>query len=181
MVDILYRSGFSAEETADAYEKYIDVFLRGILYGSGYGCIDLGSSYKNAFNRVNSITDDLTYLKKHINPNNNSIQIYKRDAYYKISIEPHNISTDNIGKRLNERLNELGINCSYNRNTGRFQFWSQDQFRIIGRGTTIFNWIGLEPNDYTAVESGDRQTNNVVRAVTSQNIYPNNPSILLNT
>lgn len=175
MVDILYRSGFSADETADAYEKHIDVFLRGILYGSGYGCIDLSSSYKNAFNKINSVIDDLSYLKKHINPHNNSIKIFKEDSFYNISILPHEISTlDNIGKRLNEKLNEIGINCSYNKSSGKFQFWSPQNFRIVGRGTTIFKWIGLEPNDYNAVDSGDRQTNNIVRAVTSQNVFPIN-------
>ena len=172
MVDTLYRSGFSASETADAYEKHIDIVIRGILDGAGYGTMSLIKDYKNAGNKINDIVENLKILKKHINQNNNKITIQKDGSIYKFTIEPTSITTlSNFAMKIDAKLNEIGLRCAYNKATGRFQFWSTQYFKIIGRETTIFDWIGLEPNDYESVQH-QGNNNEYINAVVSQNLFP---------
>lgn len=178
MVDILYRSGFSAAETADAYEKHIDVVLRGIQDGAGYGTMSLIKDYRNAKNKINSVVENLKILKKHINHNNNKFTIQKGGTNYLFTIDPTSIlSLPNIAQKINAKLNEVNINCSYNLKTGRFQFWSTEHFKIIGRETTIFDWIGLEPNDYDAVHH-QGNGGEYINAIVSQNLFPTYPEEL---
>ena len=183
MVDTLYRSGFSAEETADAYEKHINIVLSGILDGAGYGTTSLTTDYTNGGNRLNSIVENITTLKLHINSNNNKLTIEKKGKKHEFTIDPTSITilpklANEINEKLQDEIEELhgkiNINCNYDPGRGQFQFFSNEDFKIVGRHTTIFDWIGFTPNNYPSVRRSSPNQESIY-AVVSQSIFPRFP------